>query len=98
MATKKKSVKKRATKKKPASKRYGGTAQAQTLKLAGGSPIIIDGGSCIVSFAHGEFNQSGNSHKHKSTTIGIRDVRVTGAVNDSIAINGQQVRITIRLQ
>jgi hypothetical protein len=98
MATKKKSAKKRATKKKPASKQYGGTAQAQALSLVGGSPIIIDGGSVILSFAHGEFNQSGNTHKHTSPTIGIRDVRVTGAVNDSIPINGQKVRIMIRLQ
>jgi hypothetical protein len=96
MATKKKSAKKRATKKKPARKRrYGGTAPAEAM---GGSPIIIDGGSVILNFAHGEFNQSGNTHKHKSATIGIRDVRVTGAVNDSIPINGQNVRIMIRLQ
>ena len=98
MATKKKSVKKRATKKKPAKRRYGGAPQVEPLMLVGGSPIIIDGGSVILNFAHGEFNQSGNTHKHKSATIGIRDVRVTGAVNDSIPINGQKVRIMIRLQ
>ena len=100
MATKKKSVKKRATKKKPAKQRFGGAApeEEESSKLVGGSPIIIDGGSCILNFAHGEFNQSGNTHKHKSATIGIRDVRVTGAVTDSIPINGQRVRIVIRLQ
>jgi hypothetical protein len=95
MATKKKPGKKRATK-KTASKSSAGAPLS--LKAAGGSPIIIDGGSVILNFAHGEFNQSGNTHKHKDAAAGIRDIRVTGAVNGSIPINGQKVRIIIRLQ
>ncbi len=64
-----------------------------------GSPIIVDGGGSVkIDYDDGAYNKNGNKHKNKNPNVQVREIVLTGSVNQTIQIKGQPVTITVNLQ
>lgn len=79
-----------------ATKRGGGRGEPPP---PGGSPIIVDGGGSVdIDFDHNAYHQNGNKHKSKNPALQIAEIVLTGSINQTIPVNGQQVTVTVNLQ
>ena len=64
-----------------------------------GSPIIVDGGGSVtIDYDDSAYNTNGNKHENKNPNVQVREIVLTGSVNQTIPINGQKVTITVNLQ